>query len=248
MDDLWGNAWNESVKTETTDVKKGHVEDSWASPNTNVDLNIPSWSTNTVRWNDHSTSTSSTWAGSGFSSSIDDGWGASTLEGVNETREQGGVAPTPPKSPVLGTSIDEGGAREAKTKPGSPPESPVAQATEHESVSIPIPSSPERFDTSSPSPSITIANPNEWVPAVTSPVATDADADWGSPWGGAVAEPELQSHMTAARRSEGPVDEWERVAQEKRIRDTKMVSPYHMPTGGALTLPPLSSLLRSCPL
>jgi hypothetical protein len=235
MDDLWGNAWNEPVKTETTDVKKGHAEDSWASPKTNVDLNIPSWTTNTGRWDDHSISTSSTWDGGAFSSSIDDGWGASTLEGVNETREQDEVASTPLKSPALGSSMDEGDLKEAETKTGSPPESPLVQTAAHESISTPISPSPERFDTFSRNQSIAVATPNEWAPAVTSPVATDAD--WGSPWGGAVAVPELQSHTTAAKQPEGPVDDWERAAQEKKLRDTKMVSPQHMPEDDALYYP-----------
>jgi len=246
MDDLWGNAWNEPVKTKTTQVKESHVEDSWESPNTNVDLNIPSWTTNTVRWESHSISTSSNWGGSGFSSSIDDGWGASTLEGVNETREQDDVARTPPKSPVLGSSIDEVDAKEADAETGSPPESPVAQIAADESVSTPRPPSPERLDILSPNNSITVATSDEWAPALASPVAPDAD--WGSPWGGAVAEPELQSYMTTAKQSDGPVDEWERAAQEKQRRDIKMVSPHHMPEDDAFTLSPLSSLLRSCPL
>ena len=246
MDDLWGNAWNEPVKTETTDVKKDHAEDSWASPNTNAGLNIPSWTTSTVRWDDHSISTSSTWLGNGLSSSVDDGWGASPPEDVNETREQDEVASTPLKSPVLESTIDEGYAKEADTKTLSPPESPVVQTAAHEAVSTPIPPSSERFGTSSPNHSLTVATPKEWAPVVTSPVATNTD--WVSPWGGAVAGPELQSHTTASNQSEGPVDEWERAAQEKQIRDTKMVSPYRMPENKMQTLSLFTSLLRSWPL
>ena len=234
MDDLWGNAWNEPVKTEATEVKKGHAEDSWASPNTNAALNIPSWTTTTARWDGHSASTSSTWAGSAFSSSIDDGWGASTLEGVNETREPEEVVPTPLKSPILGSSMGGGDLKEAETKTVSPPESPVVQTTADESISTPKSPSPERFDTFSRNQSTTVATPSEWAPSVTSPVATDAD--WSSPWGGAVAEPELQSHETAANRPEGPVDDWERAAQEKSLRDTKMVSPHDVPEDDPLIL------------
>lgn len=244
MDDLWGNAWNEPVKTKTTEVKKNHAEDSWESPNTSVDLNIPSWTTNTVRWDSHSISTSSTWAGGGFSSSIDDGWGTSALEGVNETREQDEIALTPPKSPVSGPPIDEVDVREADTKPDSSPGSPVAQTATHESASTPRPPSPERLDMLPPNNPITVAPSDEWAPSLTSPVAPSAD--WGSPWGGAVAEPELQSHVTAAKQSDGPVDEWERAAQEKKMRDIKMVSRYHIPGDDALILSPLSSLLKSC--
>ena len=223
MDDLWGNAWNEPVKTETPEVKKGHAEDSWASSNTSADLNIPSWTTNTARWDDHSVSNSSTWVGSAstFSSTIDDGWGASTLEGVNETQGREEVAPTPPKSLTLG----EGDLKEAETKAESPPESPVVQTAALESISTPAPPSPERFDTFARTQSITVATTNEWAPAVTSPVATDGD--WSSPWGGAVAEPELQAHVTTARQPEGSVDDWERAALEKKLRDTKMVRPHH---------------------
>lgn len=226
MDDLWGNAWNEPVKTEATEVKKGHAEDSWASSNTNAALNVPSWTTTTVRWDDHSASTSSTWAGSAFSSSIDDGWGASTLEGVNETREPEEVVPTPLKSPILVSSMGEGDLEEAETKTVSPPESPVVQTAAHESISTPKSPSPERFDTPSLNQSITVATTSEWAPSVTSPVAIDTD--WSSPWGGAVAELEIQSHKPAAKQPEGPVDDWERAAQEKSLRDTKMVSRHHV--------------------
>lgn len=248
MDDLWGNAWNEPVKTETTEVKKGHTEDSWASSNTSANLNIPTWTTNTVRWDDHSVSKSPTWVGSAsaFSSTIDDGWGASTLEGVNETQEREEVAPTPLKSPTLGSSMGEGDLKEAETKTQSPPESPVVQTAAHESISTPVPPSPERFDTFSRNQPITVATPNEWAPAVTSPVATDGD--WSSPWGGAVAEPELQAHVTTARQPEDPVDDWERAALEKKLRDTKMVRPRHKPEDDMLILSPLSSLLSLCPL
>ena len=223
MDDLWGNAWNEPVKTETTEVKKGHAEDGWASSNANADLNIPSWTTNTAGWDDHSTSTSSTWVGSAFSGSINDGWNASTLEGVNERQEPEEVAPTPLKSPTLGPSITEGDSKEAETTTESPPESPAVQTAAYESISTPIPPSPERLDTFSQNQSIAVAPSNEWAPAVTSPVATDTD--WSSPWGGAVAEPGLQAHTTTVRQPEGPVDDWERAAQEKQLRDTKMVRP-----------------------
>jgi len=236
MDDLWGNAWNEPVKTETAEVKKGHAEDSWGSSNTNAALNIPSWTTNTVRWDDHSVSTNSTWAGSAFSTSIDDGWGASTLEGVDETREPDEEVPTPLESPILGSPMGEGDLKEAETKTESPPESPVVQTAAHESISTPNPPPPERFDAFLRSQPTTVATPSEWTPAVTSPVATDAD--WSSPWGGAVAEPEVQSHMTAAKQPEGPVDDWERAAQEKRLRDTKMVNPHRVPEDDALILSP----------
>ena len=246
MDDLWGNAWNEPVKTEATEVKKGHAEDRWASSNTNADLNVPSWTTSAARWDDHSASTSSTWVGSAFSSSIEDGWGASTLDGVNESQEPEEPAPAPPKSPTLGPSMAEGDLKEAETTTGSPPESPVVQTAAYESISTPIPPSPEQLDTFSPSQSIEVATPNEWAPAVTSPVPTDTD--WSSPWGGAVAEPELQAHVTTAKQPEGPVDDWERAAMEKKLRDTKMVRPYHKPEDDTLILSPLSSLLRLCPL
>jgi hypothetical protein len=245
MDDLWGNAWNEPVKTETTEVKKGHAEDSWASSNTNVALNIPSWTTNTVGWDDHSASTDSTWVGNAFSSSVHDGWGASSLKGVNETREPEEVVPTPLKSPIVGSSMGEGDLKEAETKAESPPESPVAQTAAHESISTPKPPSPERHDTLSRHQSIAVATPSEWAPDVTSPDAIDAD--WSSPWGAAVAEPEIQS-MAAARQPEAPVDDWEKAAQEQRLRDTKMVRPHHMPEEDALILSPLSSLLSLCPL
>jgi hypothetical protein len=232
MDDLWGNAWNEPVNRETTEVKKNRAENSWASPKTNVDLNIPSWTTNAVQWSDHSSSTSSTWVGSGFSSSIDDGWGASTLESVDETQEEDKVAPTPLKSPVLGSPISREDAGETDTRTESPPKSSIVQPAAHESVSTPIPPSPKRFDTFSPNHSVIIATSNEWGPSVTSPVATDAD--WSSPWGGVVGEPERQSHMTTVKQPEGPVDEWEMAAQVKIMRDTKMVSPHGIPEGEVL--------------
>jgi len=246
MDDLWGNAWNEPVKTEKTEVKKGHAEDNWASPKANIDLNTPSWTTNAVRWDDHPISTSSTWVEGTFPSSIYDGWGASTHEGVNETREQVEVAPTPLKSPILAPPICEGDLKEAETKTELPPESPVVETAAHESISTPIPPSPERFDTFPRNQSMTGATLNEWAPAVTSPVA--ADGDWGSPWGGAVAEPELQSRMAAEKQPKGPVDDWERATQERKLRDTRMVSPHRIPEDDALILSQLSSPLMLCPL